>query len=832
MAKRISALNAAASITGTELIPIVIGGVTKTATPSQIAALAAGASGSGDINSAISQVNGIKGQTVAAAATVKGDQLSYNGTQLIQARRAVHIRQFLNSAPNADFAGGGTDFAAAIESAIEFLDSSAKTKGCRIEFDSIVGSTGYRLSRTVNIRRGCHLVGQFGGMTHGSTVFVCDPGVTAFRILGAGDAEAPEGAHDVTISDVLIKSAGQLATTSTCDYVAESFTVALTSGAGDWINGQMVAIDGVGEQVEIAGVIMRVDVANASPFVKIVYKGDQNPTFRVGQYLVVPTAFTAPTRITHINLGAWTANTVMTVGSIVAKVASNGHLYGATSIGSSPNQTGAVEPTWPTNGTSVVDGDITWLDLGICDYAVTMASNSAGVASEALAKFCTPLVTRIVSGAGTTTLTIDSYAGAVSKTGATMRHYDCGVDVLNKCRLHRVAVGDAYSEGHHFPGAAFAVRGDHANEPSSQGVNAASIWECESYANNHALFVVGSDSNNCLFHVQAHQSRDWSFVDLSHLGNGFFSSHADGSQGWLTKGVSGHKFVGTSIYQEGGTWSAFNAAAVFSGTMPIQAGGLNLSRMSELITAPRLGVSLSGNVTYTAVSPEYFAEALEFIGALGANATLTFPYTPAFKPKWIYNKTTGGYNVIIVTSIGGSVIIPPGYGCFVQSDSTNIRRCSPLVRIENSTEHLIAETYQLSTTWNGTRKRARQSTASTTTAAANQVIEDGLYGTDGAQDFTLQDTAVTRVDMFILVKKAGAAEGGSIEVKADYARSGAGPVIIGSATITYNLLGTTLDGTTVDLNINSNKIELRASPESADTLSWTIERTHRDVVLA
>lgn len=125
------------------------------------------------------------------------------------------------------------------------------------------------------------------------------------------------------------------------------------------------------------------------------------------------------------------------------------------------------------------------------------------------------------------------------------------------------------------------------------------------------------------------------------------------------------------------------------------------------------------------------------------------------------------------------------------------------------------------------QERARRRQIQTTTASANQVIEDG--GSFGGVDLTLPDNAITHLAVLLLVKKNGAAAGGSIKIEADYYRDAAGaPTIIGSPSITYNLTGSTLDGTTADLNVNGNKVEVRVSPESADTLDWRIVRTQTE----
>jgi hypothetical protein len=177
-------------------------------------------------------------------------------------------------------------------------------------------------------------------------------------------------------------------------------------------------------------------------------------------------------------------------------------------------------------------------------------------------------------------------------------------------------------------------------------------------------------------------------------------------------------------------------------------------------------------------------------------------------------------------------------------DSTKVQNLLELISVfnensplEGSTNHTQV-TQQTTTEWKDTSstdysasapkasKRERRRQFTTTTSTANQVIEDGY--TFGNVDFSLSDEAITRVTALLLVKKSGTAFGGTIEMKADYIREGAGPVLIGAPTITYNLTGSTLDGTTADFNINGNKIEIRVSPESADILNWRIFRTQNE----
>jgi hypothetical protein len=175
------------------------------------------------------------------------------------------------------------------------------------------------------------------------------------------------------------------------------------------------------------------------------------------------------------------------------------------------------------------------------------------------------------------------------------------------------------------------------------------------------------------------------------------------------------------------------------------------------------------------------------------------------------------------------------------SDSTTRKTTvAELVNAVPSSTAAIEKTYQSTAKWEdsantdpsatatGAGIRMRRRRVQTTTATANQVLDDG--GTFGGEDFTLPDNAVTRIEVTLLVKKNATGAGGTIKAEADYYRAGGPPTLIGSLTITYNLTGVSLDGTTINFNVNGNKVEVRGSPESADTLNWRIFRTQYEGV--
>lgn len=58
---------------------------------------------------------------------------------------------------------------------------------------------------------------------------------------------------------------------------------------------------------------------------------------------------------------AWAASTGVTAGDFVYPTTQNGHVYEATNSA----VTGGSEPTWPLDRTTVVDGGVTWQDIGM-----------------------------------------------------------------------------------------------------------------------------------------------------------------------------------------------------------------------------------------------------------------------------------------------------------------------------------------------------------------------------------------------------------------------------------------------------------------------------------
>ncbi|MEA3480056.1 MAG: hypothetical protein U9R60_17875 [Bacteroidota bacterium] len=57
---------------------------------------------------------------------------------------------------------------------------------------------------------------------------------------------------------------------------------------------------------------------------------------------------------------SWVASTAKSVGDLLVPTVDNGHVYRCIVAGT----TAGSEPTWPKDGSTVVDNDITWLDIG------------------------------------------------------------------------------------------------------------------------------------------------------------------------------------------------------------------------------------------------------------------------------------------------------------------------------------------------------------------------------------------------------------------------------------------------------------------------------------
>ena len=101
----------------------------------------------------------------------------------------------------------------------------------------------------------------------------------------------------------------------------------------------------------------------------------------------------------------WTADTAYAEDDLVVPTTPNGHYYQATVAGTSDDTT---EPTWPTNGTTVVDDGVTWQDMGLLPNGI---DRGVGSASD----FGLAVYVHILSiGAGSVTVTIEDSGDRVA----------------------------------------------------------------------------------------------------------------------------------------------------------------------------------------------------------------------------------------------------------------------------------------------------------------------------------------------------------------------------------------------------------------------------------
>lgn len=82
--------------------------------------------------------------------------------------------------------------------------------------------------------------------------------------------------------------------------------------------------------------------------------------------------------VTYAGAAAWAAETAYALGT---KIVDTGHIYVVTVAGTSDD----AEPTWPTDGSTVVDGTVTWKDLGVvaCAENTDYTRVRAGIIAKA-----------------------------------------------------------------------------------------------------------------------------------------------------------------------------------------------------------------------------------------------------------------------------------------------------------------------------------------------------------------------------------------------------------------------------------------------------------------
>lgn len=92
-------------------------------------------------------------------------------------------------------------------------------------------------------------------------------------------------------------------------------------------------------------------------------------------------------------------------------------------------------------------------------------------------------------------------------------------------------------------------------------------------------------------------------------------------------------------------------------------------RFVDFEQACRLSKSVAGGSDTTLTAEESAPASFEFTGAITANKSVIFPLRAAV--KWIYNNTTGNYELTIKSSSGTGVVVPRGQRVALLCDATN-----------------------------------------------------------------------------------------------------------------------------------------------------------------
>jgi len=117
-----------------------------------------------------------------------------------------------------------------------------------------------------------------------------------------------------------------------------------------------------------------------------VFKSDVTNEISGTGYTATGVALASPT-VVYTAAGSWAttwaATTAYTVGQIVRKVTTNGHLYVCVIAGTS----GGTEPTWPTTSRmTVVDSTVTWAECG-AGINIFSGANTSWTSSTLTARY-------------------------------------------------------------------------------------------------------------------------------------------------------------------------------------------------------------------------------------------------------------------------------------------------------------------------------------------------------------------------------------------------------------------------------------------------------------
>lgn len=215
------------------------------------------------------------------------------------------------------------------------------------------------------------------------------PGVSVINVLGSNLGAAPWLATTGYLAGALVRPPGGNAfvygaqTGGTSSAVLPAFPTSIGQTVNDngitWVcygvdtaansyvqSGQGAAPGAAFAQQngvisEVASIVVQMSTGGFCGSAQITVSVDGGLTFGAPITLPQMNGLTAAAGI----LPNWAPNTVTALDAEVYPLTKNGFFFEATDIGAGPHQTGGAEPAWPANvGGTVVDGDITWTNVG------------------------------------------------------------------------------------------------------------------------------------------------------------------------------------------------------------------------------------------------------------------------------------------------------------------------------------------------------------------------------------------------------------------------------------------------------------------------------------
>jgi hypothetical protein len=454
-----------------------------------------------------------------------------SGTITIRPRCEPYLNVLdFGAIPDCDLDGNGTPCADAIQAAIRAL---AAFGAGTVYFPAGYTQTGangdkafgYRIEKTIEVDRAVACVGASGQPEYGLSAAYIDAGVTGFRVHSF--ASGGGGGADTIFRNLKFFATGRNEATKTCSCTTGRATITNVETPNDFVNGQLALIRSGGHEAPFNPTVTAACTQN-SPTVTITDGAEGNPPcgIRVGDFIKIATAFPNPTRVVAIN-------------------------------GSTTKVSGAT---------------------------LTMASNAAAQLVAGAVTYYLPRIGMIVSGGGTSTITLDGSDNADTTLAATtIEHADAAIHLLARAHIFDCAFGDNFN-ARGFQGYDIVINASHAYSPASNA-NSWTLFNTHHYGSpvsdppllgsRGALYLCGSDANAGVAHgMRIANVREWGIVVASNLTNTFIACEVAAAPIVEHSAPSSHTWIG--LYREGGTPVHFGPGTTnVGGATPLQPGGFS-----------------------------------------------------------------------------------------------------------------------------------------------------------------------------------------------------------------------------------------------------------------